>query len=66
MLHQQGSDLVFEEFDLLRRGGPGQSYPYAPGEQEEWIVDCKDRHVRWVSKAFLRILQEGAALRDDL
>jgi hypothetical protein len=66
MLHQQRLDLVFEEFDRLRCGGPGQSYPHAPGEQEDWIVECKDRHVGWVSQALLRILQEGAALRDDL
>jgi hypothetical protein len=65
MLHQQRSDLVFEEFDRLRRGEPGQSYPHAPGEQEEWIVGCKDRHVGWVSRALRGIRQEGAALSDD-
>ena len=65
MLHQQRSDLVFEEFDRLRRGAPGQSDPHAPGEQEEWIVGCKDTHVGWVSKALRRIRQEGAALSDD-
>ena len=56
---------VFESGDT-NCGEPGQSNPHAPGEQEEWIVECKDRHVGWVSKALLRILEEGAALRDDL